>query len=130
MSCGVWSGALGSIALLSSYSIITNNNINAHNHHTHNTISFYIYNIYIYISISTSTTSTTSTSLNHLYNPYLILILSLSYPYPYRYNPTNEDCCDIALEMLSVGPGDVLYDLGCGDARMLVQVSYSSLTFN
>lgn len=37
------------------------------------------------------------------------------------YNPTNTDACNIALDMLDLKEGDVLYDLGCGDARLLVE---------
>lgn len=38
------------------------------------------------------------------------------------YNPTNTDACKIAIQMLQIGAGDVVYDLGCGDARFLVEV--------
>lgn len=37
------------------------------------------------------------------------------------FNPTNNDACDIALDLLQIGPEDILYDLGCGDARLLVR---------
>lgn len=37
------------------------------------------------------------------------------------YNPTNTEACDIALDMLDLKDDDILYDLGCGDARLLVQ---------
>jgi hypothetical protein len=39
------------------------------------------------------------------------------------YNPTNTDCLDLALGLLSLGPTDVVYDLGCGDGRFLIQVN-------
>jgi precorrin-6B methylase 2 len=38
------------------------------------------------------------------------------------YNPTNVDAINIAINLLKIKEGDVLYDLGCGDARFLVQV--------
>jgi len=46
------------------------------------------------------------------------------------FNPTNEACIAIALEMLQVKEGDVLFDLGCGDGRFLVQgcQQYASVT--
>lgn len=37
------------------------------------------------------------------------------------FNPTNNEAIDIALEMQQVVDNDVLYDLGCGDARYLVR---------
>lgn len=37
------------------------------------------------------------------------------------FNPTNRDCISIALEMLEVQSDDVLFDLGCGDGRFLIQ---------
>jgi tRNA G46 methylase TrmB len=37
------------------------------------------------------------------------------------YNPTNVDACNIALDILSIGENDILYDLGCGDGRLLVE---------
>ena len=37
------------------------------------------------------------------------------------FNPASEDVVDTALEMLKICDGDVLYDLGCGDARLLVR---------
>lgn len=36
------------------------------------------------------------------------------------FNPTPECAIMQALEALSVGPGDLIYDLGCGDGRLLV----------
>jgi hypothetical protein len=39
------------------------------------------------------------------------------------YNPTSMDVVKNALSMLQVKSGDVVYDLGCGDARFLVEVS-------
>lgn len=40
------------------------------------------------------------------------------------YNPTNLDAVHIALEMLELNSSDIFYDLGCGDGRLLVEVSY------
>lgn len=38
------------------------------------------------------------------------------------YNPTNHECVTMALDMLSLRPeGELLYDLGCGDARLLIE---------
>jgi precorrin-6B methylase 2 len=37
------------------------------------------------------------------------------------YNPTNIDACLVGLEMLSITKDDVIYDLGCGDARFLIE---------
>jgi hypothetical protein len=39
------------------------------------------------------------------------------------YNPTNLDACHLALDMLELNSTDVFYDLGCGDGRLLVEVS-------
>ncbi|KAH8090124.1 methyltransferase [Aureococcus anophagefferens] len=36
------------------------------------------------------------------------------------FNPTPPSAVDVALDMLGVGAGDVLYDLGCGDGRLVV----------
>jgi precorrin-6B methylase 2 len=38
------------------------------------------------------------------------------------YNPTNAECVSLALELLDIRDNDILYDLGCGDGRFLVQV--------
>eukprot|EP01041_Mallomonas_annulata_P004091 gene4091-8133_t len=37
------------------------------------------------------------------------------------YNPTNHDAVKIALGLLDLLPSDILYDLGCGDARLLIE---------
>ena len=37
------------------------------------------------------------------------------------FNPTNADCVALALGLLQVREGDVLFDLGCGDGRFLIQ---------
>jgi hypothetical protein len=37
------------------------------------------------------------------------------------YNPTNPDCIELALGLLRLVPGDVVFDLGCGDGRFLAQ---------
>ncbi len=39
------------------------------------------------------------------------------------YNPTNLDAIDISIGLLKIQSNDIVYDLGCGDARFLVQVS-------
>lgn len=36
------------------------------------------------------------------------------------YDPTPEDAVQFILDQLDLGPDDVLYDLGCGDARILI----------
>jgi hypothetical protein len=38
------------------------------------------------------------------------------------YNPTNTDAIHIAINLLKIQADDYVYDLGCGDARFLVQV--------
>lgn len=38
------------------------------------------------------------------------------------FNPTDRAAIHIALQMLQIAPFDVIYDLGCGDARFLVEV--------
>ena len=40
------------------------------------------------------------------------------------YNPTNDDACKLALDLMNVTVNDVLYDLGCGDARLLIQACH------
>jgi hypothetical protein len=40
------------------------------------------------------------------------------------YNPTNYEAIEIALSMQEIVEGDVVYDLGCGDARYLVMVRF------
>lgn len=37
------------------------------------------------------------------------------------FNPTNPECVLVALGMLRLEDDDVLYDLGCGDGRFLIQ---------
>lgn len=41
-----------------------------------------------------------------------------SYP---PYVPTPENIVQRMLEIAKVGPGDIVYDLGCGDGRILIQ---------
>ena len=36
------------------------------------------------------------------------------------YDPTPQEIVDAMLRLANVGPGDVLYDLGCGDGRIVV----------
>jgi precorrin-6B methylase 2 len=38
------------------------------------------------------------------------------------FNPASHEVVEMALDMLQIHDYDVLYDLGCGDARLLVQV--------
>ena len=46
------------------------------------------------------------------------------------FNPTNAEAVVLALEMLGLREGDVLYDLGCGDGRLLIEGcrQFSSVT--
>ena len=37
------------------------------------------------------------------------------------YNPTNVEAIEVALDLLKIVDDDVIYDLGCGDARFLIQ---------
>jgi hypothetical protein len=39
------------------------------------------------------------------------------------FNPASHEVVEMALNMLQIRDYDVLYDLGCGDARLLVQVT-------
>ncbi|MDB9529420.1 class I SAM-dependent methyltransferase [Oscillatoria sp. CS-180] len=39
------------------------------------------------------------------------------------YIPTPQDAVDAMLALAQVGPDDVLYDLGCGDGRLLIQAA-------
>lgn len=39
------------------------------------------------------------------------------------YIPTPEDVVDALLDLAQVGPKDVLYDLGCGDGRLLIRAA-------
>lgn len=39
------------------------------------------------------------------------------------YIPTPEDLVDVLLNLAQVGPEDVLYDLGCGDGRLLIRAA-------
>lgn len=36
------------------------------------------------------------------------------------FNPTSDEAIEAALDMAHIGPGDVVYDIGCGDGRLLV----------
>lgn len=38
------------------------------------------------------------------------------------YNPTDPKAVEIAIRLLDLKSGDVVYDLGCGDARFLIEV--------
>ena len=37
------------------------------------------------------------------------------------FNPTHVECVGLALEMLSLNENEVLFDLGCGDGRFLIE---------
>lgn len=39
------------------------------------------------------------------------------------FNPAGAEVVDIALELLQIKDNDVMYDLGCGDARIVVKVN-------
>lgn len=39
------------------------------------------------------------------------------------FNPTCDDATQVGLRMLNLQPADVLFDLGCGDARVLVSAA-------
>jgi len=39
------------------------------------------------------------------------------------YIPTPDDAVEAMLELAQVGPDDVLYDLGCGDGRLLIRAA-------
>ena len=45
-----------------------------------------------------------------------------------RFNPTSLECVHQALEMLQITKNDILYDLGCGDGRLLVEVMMTLMT--
>lgn len=38
------------------------------------------------------------------------------------FNPTNIEAIHMALKLLNINSDDVLYDIGCGDGRCLVEV--------
>ena len=38
------------------------------------------------------------------------------------YNPTSTEAIYTALELLELKDNDILYDLGCGDGRLLIEV--------
>ncbi|RYH16850.1 hypothetical protein EON65_29410 [archaeon] len=38
------------------------------------------------------------------------------------FNPSHDEVVEIALDLMQLRSDDVLYDLGCGDARILVKV--------
>ena len=39
------------------------------------------------------------------------------------FNPTHESSIDVAIDLLELQPSDVLFDLGCGDGRMLLRAA-------
>jgi tRNA1(Val) A37 N6-methylase TrmN6 len=42
------------------------------------------------------------------------------------FNPTPDEVIDTALALLRIKAGDVVYDLGCGDARFLIAAAKQS----
>ncbi|ETW02893.1 hypothetical protein, variant [Aphanomyces invadans] len=42
------------------------------------------------------------------------------------FNPTGDGAIQVAMEMIQPQKSDVLYDIGCGDARFLVAVALST----
>ena len=38
------------------------------------------------------------------------------------FNPTSTEAIKIALDLLELKDNDILYDLGCGDGRLLIEV--------
>ena len=43
------------------------------------------------------------------------------------FNPTSTEAIQIALDLLELKDDDVLYDLGCGDGRLLIEVIIMNL---
>lgn len=41
------------------------------------------------------------------------------------YNPSDPKVVEIAIRLLELKNGDVVYDLGCGDGRFLIAVRYA-----
>ena len=39
------------------------------------------------------------------------------------FNPTHESSIDVAINLLRLQPSDVLFDLGCGDGRMIIRAA-------
>ena len=39
------------------------------------------------------------------------------------FNPTHESSIDVAIHLLQLQPSDVLFDLGCGDGRMIIRAA-------
>ena len=44
------------------------------------------------------------------------------------YNPTNPEAVVMALSLLALGENEVLYDLGCGDGRFMVEAVKANAT--
>lgn len=40
------------------------------------------------------------------------------------YNPTSVEVVHTAIRLLNIQQNEIVYDLGCGDARFLVEVSF------
>jgi SAM-dependent methyltransferase len=40
-----------------------------------------------------------------------------------RYEPTPPEVVRVMLQLAAVGPGDVVYDLGCGDGRIVIEAA-------
>jgi precorrin-6B methylase 2 len=39
------------------------------------------------------------------------------------FNPTHESSIDVAINLLQLQPSDILFDLGCGDGRMILRAA-------
>lgn len=39
------------------------------------------------------------------------------------FNPTHESSIDVAIHLLQLQPSDLLFDLGCGDGRMIIRAA-------
>lgn len=45
------------------------------------------------------------------------------------YNPTNMECMLQAMDMLALCENDCFFDLGSGDGRFVIEVTFYSLAF-
>ena len=41
------------------------------------------------------------------------------------FNPSHDEVVEIALRLMALRDGDILYDLGCGDGRVMIKVRSS-----
>lgn len=58
----------------------------------------------------------------------LLLLLQQSAPKLAPFTPSGDGVLAFAMELLQLGAQDVLFDLGCGDARILVHAAQTSGT--